>query len=126
MMQLGRIGMTRPESFPKLFYVYGQETTTSSATGRIRQETPTKKTELRCTLSIAKPDEVERFRQNKVEITHTIFHRGAPQAKENDVFKLIKNGIATRSFRVKAVHNKGEMDIETTYYCEERGDVKSC
>ena len=59
-------------------------------------------------------------------VTHTIFHRGAPQAKENDVFKLIKNGVATRTFRVAAVHNKGEMDIDTTYYCEERSDVKSC
>jgi hypothetical protein len=117
--------MTRPESFPKLFYVYSQGTSTSSA-GRILQEAPAKKAELRCTLSIAKPDEVERFRQDKVVVTHTIFHRGAPQAKENDVFKLIKNGVETRSFRVKAIHNKGEMDIETTYYCEERGDAKSC
>lgn len=125
MMRQGRIGMTRPESFPKLFYVYSQGTSTSSA-GRILQESPAKKAELRCTLSIAKPDEVERFRQDKVVVTHTIFHRGAPQAKENDVFKLIKNGVGTRSFRVKAIHNKGEMDIETTYYCEERGDAKSC
>lgn len=126
MMQLGRIGMTRPESFPKLFYVFSQGTTTSSATGRLLKEAPTKKAELRCILSVAKPDEVERFRQNDVRITHTIFHRGAPQAKENDVFKLIKNGVATRSFRVMSIHNKGEMDIDTTYYCEERGDVKSC
>lgn len=123
-MQFGRIGMERPEDFPKLFYVYGQETTTSTATGRIRMETPEKKAELRCTLSIAKPEEVERFKQNKVVVTHTIFHMGEPQAKENDVFKLIKNGVATRSFRVKAVHNKGEMNINTTYYCEERGDIK--
>jgi len=123
-MQFGRIGMKRPEDFPKLFYVYGQGTTTSSATGRIRMETPEKKAELRCTLSIAKPEEVERFKQNKVVVTHTIFHMGGPQAKENDVFKLIKNGVATRSFRVKAVHDKGEMSINTTYYCEERGDIK--
>ena len=125
-MKLGRIGMTRPESFPKLFFIYGHETTTSSATGRLRQEAPTKKAEARCILSIAKPDEAERFRQNSVNVTHTIFHRGTPQAKENDVFKLIKNGVPTRSFRVMAVHNKGEMDIDTTYYCEERSDVKSC
>ena len=123
-MHFGRIGMKRPEDFPKLFHVYGQETTTSTATGRIRMETPEKKAELRCTLSIAKPEEVERFKQNKVVVTHTIFHMGEPQAKENDVFKLIKNGVATRSFRVKAVHNKGEMNINTTYYCEERGDIK--
>ena len=123
-MHFGRIGMKRPEDFPKLFYVYGQETTTSTATGRIRTETPEKKAELHCTLSIAKPEEVERFKQNKVVVTHTIFHMGEPQAKENDVFKLIKNGVATRSFRVKAVHNKGEMNINTTYYCEERGDIK--
>ena len=123
-MQLGRIGMKRPEDFPKLFHVYGQETTTSSATGRIRMETPMKKAELRCILSIAKPEEVERFKQNKVVVTHTIFHAGEPQAKENDVFKLIKNGAVTRSFRVKAVHDKGEMNINTTYYCEERGDIQ--
>ena len=37
---------------------------------------------------------------------------------------LNKNGKETRWFRVQAVHNKGEMDIDTVYYCEERGDLK--
>lgn len=124
-MKFGRIGMKRPEDFPKLFFVYSQGTTTSDK-GRVLKDTPEKKCELRCILSIADPDEVERFKQDKVVVTHTIFHRGAPQAKKDDVFKLIKNGVATRTFRVAAVHNKGEMDIDTTYYCEERGDVKSC
>lgn len=125
-MKFGRLGMTRPESFPKLFFVYGQSSNTSTDTGRIRKDAPVKKAELHCILSIADPDEVERFKQNGITVTHTIFHRGAPEAAKNDVFKLIKHGTATRSFRVTAIHNKGEMDIETTYYCEERSDVKSC
>jgi len=122
-MRFGRIGMHRPENFPKLFYVYGQEADTSTATGRVLKKPPEKKAEVRCILSIASPEEKELFRQDGVVVTHTIFHRGAPIAKANDVFKLVKKGAETRSFRVKAVHNKGEMDIDTTYYCSERGDV---
>jgi len=123
-MRLGRIGMTRPENFPKLFYVYGPETTESSSVGRVISKAPAKKLELMCTLSIADPDEVERFKQNKVDVSHTIFHPGPPQAQTGDIFRLIKNGVPTRYFTVKAVHNKGEMDIKTTYYCEERGDIQ--
>lgn len=121
MLPFGRIGLTRPESFPKLFRVYTQGTYTSDR-GRERRDEPTLKTTLRCILSIAKPDEIERFSQMGVKVTHTIFQRGAPDAKENDVFALYKGGKETRFFRVQAVHNKGEMDIDTTYYCEERGD----
>ena len=58
-----------------------------------------------------------------VTVTHTIFHRGIPAAKENDVFVLLKNGEETRFFRVQAIQDHGEMDVFTTYYCEERGDV---
>ena len=62
--------------------------------------------------------------QNMVEgVTHTIFHTGTPAAKENDVFALLKNGEETRFFRVQAIQDHGEMDVFTTYYCEERGDI---
>ena len=37
---------------------------------------------------------------------------------------LAKGGVETRKFRVQAVHNKGEMDIDTVYYCDERSDLK--
>lgn len=123
MMPFGKIGLTRPESFPKTFNVYVQGTETSS-TGRILRSTPTLKTTLRCILSIAKPEEMQRFQQMGVTVTHTIFQRGAAEASENDLFKLVKGGKEVRAFRVQAVHNKGEMDIDTTYYCEERGDLK--
>ena len=123
MLQFGRIGMTRPESFPKKFNLYRQDTN-SSDYGRVLRGTPRPIEELRCILSVAQPEEVERFKQMKVTVTHTIFHRGAPVAKENDILKLVKNGKETRTFRVSAIHDKGEMDIDTTYYCEERGDLK--
>lgn len=122
-MPFGKIGLTRPESFPKTFNVYVQGTETSSR-GRILRSTPTLKTTLRCILSIAKPEEMQRFQQMGVTVTHTIFQRGAAEASENDLFKLVKGGKEVRVFRVQAVHNKGEMDIDTTYYCEERGDLK--
>ena len=124
-MQFGRIGMTRPEKFPKKFNVYRYENTTTDA-GRIRagSTVPVKKLELRCILSVADPDEVQRFSQMVGVVTHTIFHRGHAQAKKNDVFRLVKNGKETREFRVQAIRNSGEMDIDTTYYCEERGDIK--
>lgn len=123
-MRFGRIGMTRPEKFPKPFNVYRPETTTSEK-GRLRQgQIIAPVLSLRCILSDAKPDEVQTFQQLGVTITHSILQRGAPQAKVNDIFKLVKNGKETRMFRVQAIGAKGEMDIDTMYYCEERSDHK--
>ena len=119
----GRIGMTRPESFPKLFDIYSYETETTDR-GRNRLDTPVLKDNALCILSVAKPNEVERFKQLGVTVTHDIIQRGAAKAKENDIFVLMQNGAAKRYFRVKAVHDKGEMQIDTVYYCEERGDIK--
>ncbi len=123
MLKHGRIGMTRPENFPKPFNVYSVDAATSDI-GRVQHSNRTLKGTLRCILSIAKPDEIERFSQIGVKVTHTIFQRGAPAAKEHDIFALVKGSSETRIFEVQAVHNKGEMDIDTTYYCEERGDRK--
>lgn len=120
-LPFGRIGLMRQEQFPKLFHVYVQQTATSER-GREHIEEPVLKLELRCILSIAKPDEIERFSQLGVAVTHTIFQRGPAEAKENDIFALVKQGKEVRFFRVQAVHNKGELDIDTTYYCEERSD----
>ena len=123
MLKFGHIGPTRPESFPKKFNLYSQDTAPSER-GRVLRNEPVLKAELRCILSIAKPEELERFHQMGVTITHTIFHRGAPVAKENDILRLVKGGRETRTFRVQALHDKGEMSIDTTYDCEERGDLK--
>ena len=122
-MRFGAIGMKRPEDFPKLFRVYRSETDTSDR-GRERLKSPELIAELRCTLSIAKPDEQLCYGQIGVKVTHTIFHAGSPAAKENDVLVLINgNGIESRFFRVQSVQNHGELGIFSTYYCEERGDV---
>ena len=123
-MTFGAIGMKRPENFPKLFNIYRQASTTS-ARGRERQNAPTKIGARHCILSIAKPEEQERYNQMGTVVTHTIFHTGKPEAKQNDIFALCKeeNGTETRFFRVQAVQDHGEMGIFTTYYCEERGDV---
>lgn len=123
MLKHGRIGMTRPEKFPKLFHVYGVSTSTSDV-GRIRHGNREQYTSVRCILSIAKPEEMERFSQMGVTVTHSIIQRGDPVAKEHDIFVLVKGGNETRFFEVQAVHNKGEMDIDTLYYCQERGDRK--
>lgn len=123
-MRFGRIGMTRPEKFPKSFNVYRVESTTS-AMGRQRQGQITSPIlTLRCILSTAKPEEVQTYQQLGVTITHSILQRGAPAAKVGDIFKLVKNGKETRTFRVQAIGDKGEMDIDTMYYCEERSDHK--
>lgn len=121
-MRFGVIGMKRPEDFPKLFRIYQRSTETSDR-GRERDCTPELIGERRCILSIAKPDEQQRYGQMGVTVTHTIFHMGTPAAKENDVFALLKNGEETRFFRVQAIQDHGEMDVFTTYYCEERGDI---
>ncbi len=122
-MKFGRIGPTRPESFPKPFNVYSKESSVTGI-GRVTKGEMTLKGDTRCILSVAKPEERERYNQMGVKVTHSIIQRGSPIAKEQDVFALMKNGKETRWFRVQAVHNKGEMDIDTVYYCEERGDLK--
>lgn len=123
-MFFGAIGMHRPEDFYKLFHIYVQGTATT-ARGRERHNTPVLTGSRHCILSIAKPEEQERYNQLGVTVTHTIFHTGEPEAKPNDVFALCKeeDETETRFFRVQAVHNHGEMGLFTTYYCEERGDI---
>lgn len=121
-MRFGAIGMKRPESFEKVFKIYRAETTTSSR-GRERMETPALIGERRCILSEMKPVERLYFGQMGVTVTHTIFHKGPPAAKENDILVLRDRSEEARFFRVKEVQNHGEMAIFTTYYCEERGDI---
>ena len=58
-----------------------------------------------------------------VNVTHDLIQRGGPIAKEQDILALVKRGKETRWFRVQAIHNKGEMDIDTIYYCVEMGDL---
>lgn len=121
-MQFGTIGVKRPESFAKDFRIYRPEPETSEM-GRERYKPPVQIGEARCILSIAKPDEQQRFNQMGVTVTHTIFHTGKPKAKPNDIFVFSEAGKPARQFRVQATHDKGEMSIFTTYYCEERGDI---
>ena len=122
-MRFGVIGPKRPENFPKLFHVYKGGTGTT-ARGRVKQQRPELIGEMLCTLSIAKPEEQQRFNQMGVTVTHTIFHPGPPVAKKDYALALAKDGThETRFFRVEAVHDKGELDVFTTYYCEERGDI---
>ena len=121
-MRFGAMGMKRPEEFPKAFRLYRHSTTTSTR-GRERENAYVLDGVINCILSIAKPEEQQRFGQMGVTVTHTIFHTGTPKAAENDVFALYKGGQETRYFRVQAIQDHGEMDVFTTYYCEERGDV---
>ncbi len=121
MLKHGFIGPMRPEQFPKPFVIYGGSSATTT-TGRIKQTDREVKGTVKCILSVAKPDEIERFSQIGVRVTHKIIQRGVPIAKEHDVFALKKGTTETRFFEVTAVHNKGELDIDTTYYCEERSD----
>lgn len=122
MIRFGRIGITRPEHFPKMFRMY-EPTNRTTPRGRALIGDPVYKGTVRCILSIATPQEQERFHQIGVTVTHTLIQRGAPIAGEQWQFALVKGGREVRHFRVQAVHNKGEMDIDTVYYCEERGDL---
>lgn len=123
-MMFGAIGMKRPEDFPKLFKVYRAASQTSSR-GRIRKNEPEPVRQLHCILSEIKPDEKLTFNQMGVTVTHTIFHTGAKEAKENDMFVLCDEatGDPLRYFRVQSLKDHGGMAIFTTYYCEERGDM---
>lgn len=122
-MRFGRIGLTRPENFPKAFNVYTKESSITGI-GRVTKGGLSLTSDMRCILSEANPEEKERFKQDGVTVTHSIIQRGSPVAKAQDVLALVKNGKETRWFRVQAIHNKGEMDIDTVYYCEERSDLK--
>ena len=123
-MMHGRIGPMRPECVPTPVNVYSKKSSGSEIGRATKKGEMELKCSLRCILSVAKPEERERFNQMGVTVTHSLIQRGSPIAKESDVFALNKNGKETRWFRVQAVHNKGEMDIDTVYYCEERGDLK--
>lgn len=118
----GRIGPMRPEQFPKQFRAYSHDTTTTER-GREKQGERKLIGEFRGILASAKPDEQDRYRQLNKVVTHAIIQRGAPIANEYDTLVLIKNGKESRSFRIQAAHNKGELDIDTVYMCEERSDV---
>lgn len=123
MLKHGRIGITRPEQFPKPFNVY-EIPSEISAKGRVgKTGEPQLKDSIRCILSVASHEERERFHQNGITVTHDILQRGLPIAKEQNILALVKRGKEVRWFRVQAIHNKGEMDIDTIYYCEERGDL---
>ena len=116
--------MKRPEDFDHPFRIY-RESTETSARGRVKKNDPVLVGELNCILSEIKPEEKLTFNQMGVTVTHTIFHTGAKEAKENDMLVLCDNetGEAQRYFRVQSLKDHGEMAIFTTYYCEERGDM---
>ena len=120
----GRTGPMRPEQLSRIFRIYTYESE-PTARGREKQLGPMLKGEARCILATAKPNEAERYKQLAVTVTHAIIQRGGPRARENDVFVLVKNGVESRFFRVQAVHNKGELDIDTVFYCQERSDLPS-
>ena len=121
-MKFGRLGPFRPEMVPQWFHIYRYGTETTDR-GRERQSERILIAKVLCILATAKPEEQERYRQLSKTVTHNIIQRGAPIATENDGFVLMKNGKEGRSFRVTAVHNKGGLDIDTVYYCEERSDL---
>lgn len=122
-MRFGTIGPRRPEAFLRTFRIYRAKAQASDR-GRIRREEHSEMVgEVKCILSVIKPDEQNRYSQMNVTVTHTIFHSGSPVARENDVLVLVKGDKETRYFRVQSIQNHGEMDIFTTYYCEERGDI---
>ncbi len=70
-------------------------------------------------LAEAKPEEIERFRQqNAHPITHTITQRGRPKAGPED--RLVYQG---RYFYIQGVDCPGDLGLWTIYYAEERSDV---
>lgn len=85
MLKHGRIGLMRPEQFPKPFNIYGQDTE-SSIRGRERLKAPALKASVRCILSVATPEEKMMYSQTGVAVSHKIIQRGAPIAKEQDTF----------------------------------------
>lgn len=121
-MRFGAIGVTRPENFPKLFNVYPTASSETSR-GRITLAKGEKKATVECILSIAKPDEMERYQQMGVHVTHHLLQRGSPQAQQNDILAMVEGAAETRFFRVQTVRDKGGMGIHTQYTCEERGDL---
>lgn len=123
-MSFGRIGITRPEDFPKQFNVYRLVTSTN-ATGRlVAAQKPELVGTIRGILSRASPIERNRYHQLGDDVSHKVIEWGSPTAEENDVLALVVDGCEKRFMRIAIVHNRGEMGICTTYYCIERGDAK--
>ena len=120
-MNIGRIGVMRPEMFAQNCVVYKSISTTSER-GRELTQRGEERARISCVLSVARVEEQERFKQLQKTVTHTLLQRGSPVAAEHDTIELTDRSGATRAFRVQGVHDKGGMGIDTVYYCEERCD----
>ena len=120
-LPFGRLGITTPETVPRVFHVYTSDTDTTER-GRDKATAPTFVCTFRGIMARASPQEQLQFNQLGTVVTHSVIQRGQPLAGENDALILIRNGKPHRQFRVQAVHNKGSLDIDTVYFCQERSD----
>lgn len=91
--------------------------TVISKSGRAGASTLTESGHLFGILSVATPQEIERWGTTEKPITHKIVQYGGDtKAADNDVLKF-----ADRFFYIqRAPRNPGDLGHFTVYYCEER------
>ena len=107
----------RPGNLFKDFLIEKKGATLSTR-GRARSEYDGETGErIRAILAEAKPQEKERWRQLQHPISHTITHKGRPQAGAED--RLI---LEERTFFIQGVDEPGALGLWTIYYVEERFD----
>ena len=72
-------------------------------------------------LAQAKPEEIERWKQQGHPITHKIIQQGPPsfEIKPNDEFERGER----RFIHHKLPYDPGDLGLWTIYYCEERSDT---
>ena len=124
-LPFGRLGITTPETVPRTFHVYTADTDTTER-GRNKATEPTFVCTFRGIMARASPEEQAQFNQLGAVVTHSVIQRGQPLAGENNTLILMRKGKPYKQFRVQAVHNKGSLDIDTVYFCQERSDLQIC
>ena len=123
MMRFGRPGNTRPEQIPRRFFVYAQSGTKTLSNGRLQPGSVEPVREFRGVLSGISQSRKLTFSRVGVTVTHAVIQPGLPIAKRNDQIEMLISGMKSRFFRVEAVMNKGELNMQTVYLCLERDDV---
>jgi len=72
-------------------------------------------------LSQINPTERETYKQNGLEVSHTLVTFGGPQLQQNDYLFMLEGN---RMFRVETFHDHGELGHFTAYRLNERKDLQ--
>lgn len=113
-----RRGSRQPKSLFLPFEVHGTKQTTNERGRIISRMLDDVLRETRCCIAEMSADDIEAFRQKKLDVSHVLVSRGSPKAKRLDMLCLKRD--PSRKFLVESVDNPAEWGEWTLYYCKEQ------